>query len=412
MLNGYQAGLSNTITQNIIIHKPGSTTLYYLFTTDVQGGHIINTNHPNAFGINYAIIDMNMDGGLGSAVSVFNSLKDTSNCEKLTAIQHANGQDIWLIGHEYRNNKFFVFQITTAGINTTPTFYSIGPIINTYQIGVAGNSNFDAIGELKASTDGSKLAFTTFYNGTTALFDFDKANGTISNAIDLNLNRGGYGLSFSPDNSKLYIAAVDTGNISPPNNGQIIQFDISSGNQTLIQNSKTIIYTCTNCGFGSLKIAPDRKIYVARYGEQGNNAGDSYLGVINYPDSIGLSCNYVHNGLYLNGLRGSWGLNNLMENTNYCTISSISENENENSLVKVSPNPFSSTISVTIQNQNLKQVLITVENLFGQIIFKKEKFHLPPTFEETVDLSLLTKGVYFVRVISEREQTVKKIVKD
>ena len=35
---------------------------------------------------------MSLNGGLGSVTSKFNSLKDTSNCEKLTAVYHTNGQ--------------------------------------------------------------------------------------------------------------------------------------------------------------------------------------------------------------------------------------------------------------------------------------------------------------------------------
>ncbi len=36
MINGYEAGLSNSITQNIAVKKPGSSHLYYLFTADVE----------------------------------------------------------------------------------------------------------------------------------------------------------------------------------------------------------------------------------------------------------------------------------------------------------------------------------------------------------------------------------------
>jgi len=329
MQNGNVVGLSISFTQTIIIKKPGSNSLFYMFTPDLQGGLLSNFHYPNAFGVNYAIVDMTLNGGLGSVISIFNSLKDTSNCEKLTAIYHSNGQDVWLIGHEYRNNNFFSFLITSSGINTTPVISSVGHIVYTWQKGTPGVSNFDAIGELKASPNGNKLAFTTFYNGTTCVADFDKSTGVVSNPIPLKIESGGYGVSFSHDNSKLYISGVDTSNFTSSNkNGKIYQFDISSNNQMTIQNSRTTIYTDPNGLFRSLKLGVDGKIYVAR-GNETDPIGTYYLGVINSPNISGFGCNYVHNGLYLNGLKGRWGLNNAIEDSTFtCNYGCLDTNTN------------------------------------------------------------------------------------
>jgi hypothetical protein len=326
MQNGSNAGLNNSLTQTIIIKKPGSNNIFYVFTPDMQGGLVYNINYPNARGVNYAEVDMSLNGGLGSVTSIFNSLKDTSNCEKLTAVYHSNGQDIWLIGHEYKNNIFFAFLITSLGINTTPIISAAGPVINTWQTGTPGSSNYDAIGELKASPNGNKLAFTTYYNGITCITDFDKSTGSVSNPISLSIEAGGYGVSFSPDNKMVYITGVDTSTLQPnyPTKGKIYQFDISLNNQSAIQNSRTTIYTDTNGMFRSLKLGVDGKIYVSR----GNGA--DYLGVINNPNKNGLSCNYIHNGLYLNGLKGSWGLNNTIEDSVFCLETIVFETSSEN----------------------------------------------------------------------------------
>ncbi|MFY9310365.1 MAG: T9SS type A sorting domain-containing protein [Bacteroidia bacterium] len=402
MQNGAGAGLSNSCTQTIIIKKPGSQTLYYMFTTDVQGGKIKNINYPNAFGINWAEVDMSLNGGLGSVVSVFNSLKDTSNCEKLTAVYHSNGNDIWLIGHEYHNNNFFAFLISNTGINTTPVISSAGPVIYTWQSGTPGTSNLDAIGELKASTDGNRLAFTTFYNGTTCLFDFNKSNGTVSNPIPLSIESGGYGVSFSPNNSVLYVSGIDTSFPSYAKNGKLYQFDISSNSQTTIQNSRTTIYTEPNGSFRSLKLTPNGKLYVAKIDT--TTDGDSYLGVVNNPNTVGTSCNYTHNGLYLNGLKGKWGLNNAIEDSTICLSDNIDENKIA-FVLKVYPNPTNSTCTIQLPRQqsfNLRVLDITGRNVY-------ENKNASNTV--TIDASDFSSGVYFVKAVNERTVLTGKVVK-
>ena len=392
MQNGTGAGLFNSFTQTIIIRKPGSDSIFYMFTPDLQGGLSYNINYPNAFGINWAEVDMSLNGGLGAVTSIFNSLKDTSNCEKLTGVYHSNGQDVWLIGHEYRNNNFFAFLITSSGINPIPVMSSVGPIIYTWQGGIPGNSNFDAIGELKASPNGNKLAFTTYYSGTSCIVDFNKSTGIISNPIPLIIEAGGYGVSFSPDNSKLYIAGVDTSTGMPdyPTNGKIYQFDISSNNQITIQNSRTTIITDPNGMFRSLKLGPDGKIYIAR----GNNT--YYLSIINDPNNNGMACNYVNNGVYLNGLTGRWGLNNAIEDSVFCLIENISDMTNKNT-ISIYPNPFSE--QTTLQSdKNLKNATLIIYNSYGQ---KLKQINNISDQTYILHRDNLARGLYYIRLTQD-----------
>lgn len=400
MQNGGGAGLSNSLTQTIIIKKPSSSSLFYMLTPDMQGGLVYNSNHPNSRGVNYAIVDMSLNNGLGSVVSAFNSLKDTSNCEKLTAVYHSNGQDIWLIGHEYGNNNFFSFLITSSGINTTPIISSVGPIIYTWQSGTPGTSNLDAIGELKASPNGNKLAFTCYYNGTTCLVDFDKSTGMVSNSTPLTIESGGYGVSFSQDNTKLYISGVDTTGLPDcPTNGKIYQFDISSNNQTTIQNSRTTIYTDANGMFRSLKLGVDGKIYVAR----GN--GTNYLGLINNPNNNGLNCDYVHNGIYLSALQGRWGLNNAIEeNIPFCMTSSINEVSNEFYL-SIYPNPFFDHITFELAKN--EQASISLYNFLGQLVLEQTFTNIT-----TINTEQLLDGIYFYELRNVTgEVRIGKVIK-
>ncbi|HNF71708.1 MAG TPA: T9SS type A sorting domain-containing protein [Chitinophagaceae bacterium] len=409
MQNGFQAALSTSITQNIIIRKPGSNSIYYLFTADVQGGITQNPSYPTAIGINYAIIDMSQNGGAGRVVSPFNSLKDTSNCEKLTAVRHANGQDIWLIGHEYGNNNYFVYSITAAGIDTVPQFFPVGPEIYTPQSGIPANSRYDAIGELKASPDGNRLALTSYYNGYTVITDFDNTAGIISNPISLNINGGGYGLSFNPQGDLLYIGISDTNTAGGlPDTARLSQFNLQSGDSATIQQSEQVIYACGDCGFASMKLAPTGTIIVAHYGTYTNFTGDPYLGIIYSPDSMGIACNYVHNGISLNGEPSSWGLNNLMENPNYCIPAGTVQPEEVADWL-LQPNPF--TEEMMLSGKNLNAVSLRIYNTFGQLV--KEVI---PDLEQQQEihitgLSTLPSGVYLTEIRSEKQRAIIKGIK-
>lgn len=410
MLNGYYSGLSNSLTQTVAVKKPGSSHLFYIFTTDVQGGIVTNPVYPNAFGINYTEIDMNLDGGRGGVISKFNRLKDTSNCEKLVAVQHGNGQDIWLIGHEYGNHRFFVYKITTTGIDTIPDFYDVGPDIYTWQGGIPGISNYDTIGELKASPNGSKLAFTTYYNGITALFDFDKYTGAITNPIPLVIEGGGYGVSFSPGNTKLYISAIDTANAAVPAWGKIFQFSIGSGNPNAIQNSRRTIATKPNCGFASMKIAQNGRIYVTHYGSSGTALGDPYLGVINFPDLTGANSLYMHNGYYLHGEVSCWGLCNSMENPNYCFVTGEEEVLPDKDPTHIFPNPAGDECTIQLSGNVAETVSLTIRNMLGQEIRKKQE-HPSANGQITIEgLGELPHGIYTVELKWNDQSIVQRLI--
>lgn len=394
MQNGGGVGTAPTLTQNIIIPKPGSNSLYYLFSPEVQA-------YSGPGSIMYSEINMTLNGGLGGVISSRNILRDTigkHSCEKLTATKHSNGQDIWLVGHEHGNNKFFAYLITSNGINPTPVISAIGPPI----ISPNGN-NWDAIGEMKVSPNGNKIGFTTFDTGNTAIFDFDKSTGIISNPIAISINgsgiaTSGYGFSFSPDNSKVYLSAYIT--IDLFGNGEINlnQFDISIWNSNSIQGSRSIVYTSTNVPTDrlfSLKIGPDRKIYV------GKNGGSQYLGVINYPNTSGTNCDYVHNGIYLNGLKATWGLNNIMEITDYCdTLSGINSYNDFVSQIHIYPNPFNDYTIITFENSKNGNCSLYIFDKFGQIVRTLDRIAKEEVKIERKDLS---NGLYFFQLRTDRK---------
>jgi hypothetical protein len=306
MQNGTNAGPNISQTQNIIIPKPGSSTIYYVFFPQVQA-------HLGKGIVTYCAVDMSLNSGLGAVTTSATVLRDTvgrRGTEKLTAVRHANGTDIWLVGHDFSSNRFFAYLITGAGISTVAVESSIGPVIaDSTQLYLS------SIGELKASPDGTMLGFTCFETGLTALFKFDSSTGVVANPIILDANDGGvsvsgYGASFSSDNSKFYVSARIKATSSGPSLERIYQFAVTSWNQATIQASRYSVSTGGPSPYYSLKLGPDRKIYVSK-------SNESYLGVIHAPNVSGASCNYVEQGLSLNGYFTNWGLNNLMEMFDY-----------------------------------------------------------------------------------------------
>jgi len=301
MTNGFGLfGGQGTSTQGgLIIPKPGSSTIYYLVTAD-QGGYM----GPNK-GVNYTIIDMSLNGGLGDVIASSKNIPLTPPpaTEKLVGIKHCNGLEYWIITHPFNSNAFNAYLVTSTGINTTPIVSNVG----TAETNIGGSYD-ETIGYLKASPNGKKLALGIEYTiNILELYDFDASTGLVSNPITMPLNQGGYGVSFSPDNSKLYTTYVD-------GFGNLYQYDLSSGIASTIIASQTIIASGNH--LGALQIAPDGKIYMAVLG--------SSLSVINNPNGLGAACNYQAAAVNLSPSSCKLGLPNFMDANNTNTTINVS----------------------------------------------------------------------------------------
>ena len=80
MLNG--SGLNghpSSTHSAIIVPKPQSSNIYYIFTVDFEAG---------SNGLQYSEVDMALDSGLGGITSNKNILLHTPSTEKITAIKH------------------------------------------------------------------------------------------------------------------------------------------------------------------------------------------------------------------------------------------------------------------------------------------------------------------------------------
>jgi gliding motility-associated-like protein len=304
----------------IIIPKPGSINIYYIFTLD-EPHHENAAVYPNAFsgnyqdsdsgktpddddglnnGLNYSIVDLSVigsNGSIGDIISRNNHLitYDTNpfgeeikyKCsEKLTAVQDASGNGYWVIT-QFTSN-FYAFKVSASGVNSTPIKSAVLPNVPVF--GYRGN----AIGYFKASPNGKRLAAAYYqidtatspfsnYKGSVYLFDFNAFAGTVSNSRLILSDVRAYGVEFSNNSNILYSSG------DPENSGfELSQFDLLS---TDIPKSKTVIFGSAY-GVGALQLAPNNKIYYCTY--ESNS-----LAVINNPDVLGLGCNFDKAGQLL-----------------------------------------------------------------------------------------------------------------
>ena len=291
MPNGFGLmGHSSSTQSALIVQKPGSNTIYYIFTTPAQ------VFLDNKIGFHYSTVDLTLEGGLGD-VTLKNTQLHDSITEKLTAVRHANGCDLWIIMHEWNTNGFFAYLVSNTGVNPTPVISYTGAIHTGGNIGSSPNTN--AIGQLKSSPDGSKLALGIRSMGIFELFDFDYATGVVSNPISFPpISNRVYGVEFSPDGTKLYgsLGAVQ----------QLYQYDLMAGSSIDIINSQSLIGATTAGFLGALQLAPDGKIYCAL-------ANRSYIAAVNNPNALGAACNYVDSAVSLNGKVSLLGLPTFMQ---------------------------------------------------------------------------------------------------
>lgn len=268
MPNGTGLNGDPSSTQSaIIVPKSDEPNIYYVFTVDNVGG-------PN--GLQYNVIDMNLDSGLGNITAQKNILLRNSVSEKITAVENSSGTGVWVISKAWESNAFYAFLVDSSGVNTTPVISNIGstPSIN----------NREAIGYLKASSNGTLLASATSYEGVVELFRFNSTAGAISDLISLKsffevnwYDREPYGVEFSTNNKVLYVSTK----------GGIYQFDISNYDQASISASGLMITPLNSLPpfLGALQMGINGKIYTTR-------AYRSYLNVINDPNVLGMGCNY------------------------------------------------------------------------------------------------------------------------
>ena len=278
MPNGFGLLGGNSSSQSaLIVPDPGNSNQYYIFTilSDATGG------------LNYSLVDMTLNASFGD-ITTKNSPLISLTGEKITGYQKPGTNDIWIVTHEWGTSSFYSYLLTAAGLNA-PVITSVGQVHST---------SGSAIGYMKISPAGDKLALALSRDNNFELFDFDANTGVVSNPIILPATDITYGIEFSRDGKILYASEFQN---------KIYQYDLTLGSAAAIIASQLLLLPLpVGSEIGSIQMAPDGKIYVCKNSSQ-------FTGVINNPDTLGQGCNYVDLGFSIAPNNGQEGLPNFMQ---------------------------------------------------------------------------------------------------
>lgn len=318
LLNAYHLFIKNSdniwvneIFSNgsILIPFPNDSSKYYFFSIASIKGDQKTGCQKIGCTIFYAILQVLSNQRI-EILQKNQILLEGEFSNKLAAIRHANGRDWWLLAHESISNRFIRFIITPNGI-TAPAYQTIGRGPNSLEL---KKEFYYWRGEMVISPKGNWLCIGATGLDLLELYRFNRCNGLLSDLLVLGPNKKisydfyntyGYpGVSFSPDESKLYVSRVeDPPFITTTRYLKIFQYDINE----LLKDKKyepLVVHEETSNGIaylGAHELGPDGKIYLAR-------AYHSHLNVINKPNEQFPACDFVKDGFFLQGKQSRYGL--------------------------------------------------------------------------------------------------------
>ncbi len=263
----------------MILNDPGNENEYYIIHKPRKfNGY----NQKDSLPLYYSKVDLNYNGGKGKLTSKnipFFRGKNTM-VAYLTAINHANGRDWWVVQPLKDSNIYSIFLLDKEGIHKK---YELS-------IGKDFDANASASGTAKFSPDGTKYAYYNESDGL-LLFDFDRTSGLLSNYKQVvPFDTVGSGIfcsvEWSPSSRFLYTATktklhqIDTW-----------EGDLWDGIRLIDTYNGTVDPFRTT--FFLMALGPDCRIYMC------STSSTNTYHVINHPDSLGAACDFVQNGIKL-----------------------------------------------------------------------------------------------------------------
>lgn len=266
-MQGTEGGGSSSVQSAVIFEAPEQDSVYYVFTMEeiewnIGASPAVIAAQPLGRGLSYFMVDMRLNGGLGSVVTA-NQLVYKPSYEGLCAIKHANKRDYWIIINQ-DSVGLGVYSVTPTGVNFAGTYTGLG----------------GSYGLIKASPNGNYVMATLGNSSPTSyLLQFDDNNGQFSNPTALGTQSLGW--EFSPNSRFLYKVENNSGS----NQDEIIRYDLQAAN---VSSSATVIGIVGNSTTYNLQLGPDGKIYCidSNYG-----TGSVYIHSINCPNTFNATLN-------------------------------------------------------------------------------------------------------------------------
>lgn len=293
-------GNESTTQSALFVPMPGSDRYVYLFTVAAQAGE----HSPNNRGVSYSIIDRQGDNGRG-AVTTKNIEILPVSMEMITAVKNKQGNGIWVIAHQWESDAYYSWLVSDTGISSKPVISHTGTVINP-AVNHYLTPYMAAIGMLKVSPTGKRLAMANSGWNFYEVSDFNNETGVISNTIHLEnqYTENAYGVSFSPNERYIY------GTSNSP--AILIRFDLEAGDPAAISSSVKVLYENSAGGGGQIQLASDGKLYVVL------NQYDNYLSVISNPNAAQIDeCGFAVKGVQLwQNTKNTLGLPNQVQGVN------------------------------------------------------------------------------------------------
>jgi hypothetical protein len=398
-----------------LIPHSGNDSLVYLFSIGVNGYQ----------GLFYTLINYKANNDSGIVIQKNIQLKNAPAFDGLTAVKHGNGRDWWLLFKEWDgngqvgNNEIYRYLITSSGVSLS-------------QVQVSGPDNSTNLGNIVFCSLTNKLGIVNL-RGLISIYDFNRCTGMVSNPIAIENERNGapypyyFSSAFSSDGSKLYVVGIAYLNQAGQND-TLFQFDLNAPN---ISASKQVIYVLPSYqkSMGNLKLAPDNKIYLTTgdeslgipYPDTLFTTINSYLSVINQPDSLGLACDFQPFSFYLGGARTYYGLPN---NPDYelgawvgspcdtLTVGVAENDEKEEVFFQAWYNHEWNMIHVNASKLKGKSGVLRLFDVEGRVVYeRKVEVVAGGYFTTEIGMNEIAAGVYIVSISTEKEKLQGKILK-
>ena len=270
------------------VKKLDEDSVYYMFTIDSKP----YPGHLNPTGLTYTIVDMRLDGGLGDIAPGQTGIPVPGaelTDEMVMGTRAKNNRDVWIVARQYTDDNYYLaYHITNAGIDTVPGISnSLVPLCWECP------GFYNGPWMMQFSPNGNRLIVT--YDTLNEFCQFNPSTGEITPLFLF--HTGPYEQSnfttaeFSVDNKFLYVTGMNN-----TNGHNIYQYDAQKTDSAQFKQSEILIHQ--SIYESQLGRGPDNKIYCSHL------QMDS-LDVINNPSSQGLSCNFQHNSIGLDG-NDSW----------------------------------------------------------------------------------------------------------
>lgn len=243
----------------ILLPVPGNDSLFFWVVnqSSAMNGSLGMWTNGN-FGLKYSVVNIRSHNGLGEVIvgkkEVYLLRKQTT--ERVMAIQHANGQDWWIMVNDHDSGEFSIFRtigdsIVYANNYTHPELH------------LQSGGGLRGVGEYDYHEVSGTLVFSGFYEGL-FVFHFDPCTGTLvflgNPKVRLRQYDTCFGLAMSPNGRFVYSTTAMK---------DLIQIELDPNADTLtpivMLNSDTLPPGIHSQVLG-LERAPDGKIYYARSG--------------------------------------------------------------------------------------------------------------------------------------------------